>query len=418
MSGYSQFLKISYLEPQSHVVNYQTEFKLPDNVVCSPSLRIGNLGLESSTFAGDANYAISGVSSLIKNIYLYSDRMLIDKISNFGHFDATFKQLQNSNQTNKNIQQVLNKSSVGYSLDAKQQFSGNGIHSRISNSGSEDKCGYIELASHFNVLRSMPVIDTSKLKNFRVVIEWQKNNLYYLRNHTDQVFQQKSPTLIYDVIINPQVAMAQSKALGNFNFMSLEHDSIIIPANTSLPSVQKTQKQLKGFNNKLVEKMVLIKQYQNDLLAKSSTNIIGLGPYKSPVQYNEQVQVKINGRPLFDSPVDKEVVRVLHTDNAWGPRNVMPYAQSLSIGLNNVNDGLVNFVGIPSDSEQIANSSYFGFQVLNKIKDLEIEYERESPSDSNATIKVYSEAMTLHAYGTVQKQMVFGKNGDFMVSYV
>lgn len=151
--------------------------------------------------------------------------------------------------------------------------------------------------------------------------------------------------------------------------------------------------------------------------ANNGTNAYGKGYYRSPVQHLEQINLKINGRPIFDEPLSQEETRQAITAQAWGKLNIQPYESSLSVGVDNL-AAKVQHIGVSTDEANVTGmASYLGCRIDNVVQDFEIEYKRVCIADNQA-IKRYNEALVLNVFGEVTKQMVFGKDGQFIVRYV
>lgn len=416
MSLHSQFVDIRYLEAEHHNPSHNTIFRLPNGIQAFPNLRLGNLGIHGAVGA----LSKTGISSLIKHIYLYSDRQLIDQARYANHFES-FRQLTMSNSSNKNIFRFLEKHQVGYLIDSKEQVGPDDtlLNNSVVNSTEKDaQGGYLQLPMLLQILQEPTfIIDTNKFPNLTLVIEWETDKRKYLSAGCNNNYTIGKPTLIYDEITDPKIGQQASAAMKNFNWNCIEHDAIDVHHETILPRTQTLHRKLKGFDNKLLNRLILIKNFQNVAHANDGTNAYGKGYYRSPVQHLEQINLKINGRPIFDEPLSQEETRQAITAQAWGKLNIQPYESSISVGVDNP-ETKAQFIGISSDETNVTGmASYLGCRIDNVVQDFEIEYKRTCPTD-NATIKRYSEALVLNVFGEVTKQLVFGKDGQFIVRYV
>ena len=418
MSFYSQYVNIRYLEAESHNPNYRTEFKLPNNIYAYPNLRLVNVGLSGA--AGSLNRI--GAVALIKHIYLYSDRELIDSVRYLNQWHS-FNQLTESNQANHGVNKYLERSRIGYVITQNEQLESNDDVNAVDAQGDKTKGGsaYIALSKIFNILqKDNMILDTSKFPNLRVVVEWETAKLKYLGSGTNNNFTITQPTLVYDEISDPNIGAGLSKMMENMTFSSIEHDSIDAPSITAQADgfKQSLDKKLKGFDNKVITRLLVSKNYLNVNLAEGGGNSInGKGFFRSPVQYLEAVNIKVNGSPLFDENLKEEAVRQKMCANTWGALNTAPYETMLSNGLSHP-AAQANFIGIPQDENLIGMASYLGARVEDRISDLEMHYERVKPSDNTAAIKKYAEHLTINVFAEVQKQIVLGKNGQFIVRYL
>lgn len=415
MSLHSQFVDIRYLEAEHHNPSHHTVFRLPAGIQAFPNLRLGNLGIHGAV----GELSKTGISSLIKHIYLCSDRQLIDQSRYANHYES-FRQLTMSNSSNKNIFRFLEKHQIGYQIDSKEQVGPDDTLKTKSVSSSTElnaQSGYLQLPMLLQILQEPTfIIDTTKFPNVTLVIEWETDKRKYLSTGCGNDYIVGKPTLIYDEITDPKIGQQASAAMKNFNWNCIEHDAIDVHHETSLPTTQTLNRKLKGFDNKLLNRLVLIKNFQNVAHANDGGSAYGKGYYRSPVQHLEQINFKINGRPVFDEPLTEEETRQAITAQAWGKLNIQPYESSISVGVDNPG-AKAQFIGISNDEANVTGmASYLGCRIDNVVQDFEIEYKRTCPTDS-ALIKRYSEPLVLNVFGEVTKQMVFGKNGQFIVRY-
>lgn len=413
----NQFIEIKYLEADHHSPSHRTTFTLPNGIVALPNLRLANLGIHGAV----GSLSATGITSLIKHIYLYSDGQLIDQLRYANQYES-FRQLQHSNGVNKDQFRFLEKHKIGYDLDFKQQVSALKTiqnNSIVASSEKDAQGGYLQLPPLLRILQEQSfVIDTSKMPNFRLIIEWETSKFKYLSSGTNNTYIVGRPTLIYDLVSDPKAAMEISKSMNNFSWKCMEHDSINISNQSgNVPTTQKVNLKLKAFDNKYVNRIISFKNYTDLSIAQNGNNIRGKGFFRSPVMYLEKINFKVNGVPVFDQPVDREEVRQVITSQAWGPLNTKPYETKLSVGLDNPIDAQANFLGIPSDhADSVGMASYFGCELSNKVKDFEVEYERRCPEDDQDP-KNYSQELTFNVFAEVTKQLIFGKDG-FMIRYL
>ena len=416
MSVYQNSLKIKYLEASSHNTA-KTEFRIPNNTYALPNLRLANVGVYGTV----GTTSKIGVTSLIKNISILSDRTVIDSLRNANHYES-FRQLTQSNAMNKNIYKYLNNCDIGYNIDKGQQVTPQVSQSATTVLLDETALGMVELPALLSILNEDTLIlDTNKFKNLSVVIEWEQNQMNYLHDATNGAYTIAQPTLIYDELINPVEGKALSGKMQNFNFTSIEHDSINLPnGNATAPAQQAIKRLFKAFQDKYIGRMVLIKQFANLLINNDTgTNVIrGKGYYGSPVQWKENINFIVNSVPMFESDeLSNDAVKSYITGQTYGALNSMPYENTSAVGSDDKNGTLQNFTGIPEDLNTIGMSSYLGVRVQKKIKNLELHYSRQTVTDTNAVLKRYNEELVLHLYCEVSKQLIFN-NGQFIVSYL
>ena len=418
MAFNSQFLKIRYLDPQSHISQVKSEFKLPANSVFYPNLRLSNLGLSGP----DNEMSAAGVYGLIKHIHLYSDNQLIDTMRNVSRY-MDWKERTHSNRQNKNINKYLHRNLQAPELGNNQRLEYLRPQNGIDAEGNPIDCGLIELSTIFGSLSGgLKVIDTSKLKNVRVVVEWQNDARMYLQSTTGDVYTNVQPILILDEIVNKDIAVALSNEQENFVFQSIESDTIVVPSVSPLPAdngsvqSQSVVQKVRGFQGKVINRMLCLKYYNNLNLNFEANEQIGRGAYRSPVQLDEEINFNINNVPVWSQNLKNDVVKLQMLEDTYGELSFMPYEAVLSKGLDSITDEN-NLIGTFHSNQMLGMSSYLGCKVLKRCNDLEIVYKRNVIADTTANVKRYSEAINVQLYAEVQKIMKFDKNG-ITVSYL
>lgn len=416
MAMYSQFVKLRYLDPVSDLPN-KTEFKLPPSIKAYPNLRLSNVGLKGAT----GNLGPVGCIGMIRHIHLYSNKQLLDSVRFVNRY-MDFKNKLSSNSQNKNIKKYLNKAQYGYEITDKQQFAHLRANSTVDSVGLEKNFGYIELTQVFNILSELKVIDTDVFENLRLVIEWETDSKYYMNKDNVTGQSHVSPILVMDEITSDQLANALKKEQKNFLFQSIDHDSLVFPDVTPADpaNIQSKDTKLNAYQNRVINRIVMMKAYTDVAKNFVSNNIQGRGPYSSPAMTDESVNFKINGQTIFDQPLDNDMIKLAMTTDTYGPLNVMPYESVLSNGLASPETAGQpgNEVASPADTNLIGNSSYLGVKIMDRIQDFEVSYQRKCHANTTtSTLKRYSDGITLHFYAEVQKMMKFGA-GSFSVAYL
>lgn len=419
MAMYSQFVKLRYLDPVSDLPN-KTEFKLPPSIKAYPNLRLSNVGLKGT----DGNLGPVGCIGMIRHIHLYSNKQLLDSVRFVNRY-MDFKNKLSSNSQNKNIKKYLNKAQYGFEITEKQQFAHLRANSTVDSTGLEKNFGYIELTQVFNILSELKVIDTDVFENLRLVIEWETDSKYYMNKDDVTGLSHVSPILVMDEITSDQLANALKKEQKNFLFQSIDHDSLVLAkvvpgGNTDPAKIQPIDTKLNAYQNRVINRIVMMKAYTDVTKSFDNHAIQGRGPYNSPVMTDETVNFKINGQPIFDQPLDNDMIKLAMTTDTYGSLNVMPYESVISNGLASPKNGgqPKNDVASPADTNLIGNSSYLGVKILDRIQDFEVSYQRKCHENTTTNaLKRYSDGITLHFYAEVQKMMKFGA-GSFSVAYL
>jgi len=172
----------------------------------------------------------------------------------------------------------------------------------------------------------------------------------------------------------------------NIVFQPIERDSVIC-ANGVVASPQKKSYNLKGFNGKTVNKV---------LICKSSLD----GKTISMKNDDEKVNFIVNGRQILPyDGIDTPAKKVAFLNDSWGVVNMLP-------GMNIPQYDASNAVGYTVP--QVCD--FIGLGIGDNIDDFQLEYTR-TPSTANKA------DMNLLVYGEVNK-VLQANGGDYQISYV
>ena len=413
MSYSTNGIQTRYLEARNHS-NSRTEFRLPDDIVALPSLRLINVGL----FGAIGSYSDSGVSAVIKRIYLYSGSTLIDSLED-ANIWSSVKATFSNNSENNYINRPLDKRRVGYSVYNTARVNIDKDDSGIvAAENDESKKGYINLGSLLPILLENGFsIDTSRMRELRVVIDYDDDVKKLVSVGLNNTYSVSQPTLLFDEVVDEVLAKQIKDSIQNINFTSIERDSVNISQGNQ-GSVQIFDKKFKFFDGKVVDKFLFMKQYVDTTTAyfnDASNNNLGLGVYQSNVMDNEQINFTINGKPIFERPVFSDEHRAYLCAKSWGFNNVLPYETKLSDGLDNSRRfntvAQVNSIGSPSDDFRVGSRSYMGFKLMDRINSLQMRYQRSVPTDTNPVMPMYNQSLRLMLWAQVNKQLIIGKEG-------
>ena len=118
----------------------------------------------------------------------------------------------------------------------------------------------------------------------------------------------------------------------------------------------------------------------------------------------------------LDTPAKRSMVLA----ETWGDINISPFSNRPAVG-NNKQGGVVNTKGcVPpidanNENGRIGQSDYVGFDLSNRVNQLQVQFERIGILDANA--KVESVALNLNIYAEVAKALIV-KDGDYSVKYM
>tara|TARA_R110002096_G_scaffold78382_2_gene184654 strand:+ start:74 stop:778 length:705 start_codon:yes stop_codon:yes gene_type:complete len=232
----------------------------------------------------------------------------------------------------------------------------------------------------------------------RLVIEFETSP--YKVISTADAITTIEPTLLVDIVRGNMQTTQQA------SWLEIEHEQYNLAGKTNVGDtnpatvhpIKKTIR-LMGYDNKSVERLLLVKQF--DDVSKWGTGETVKN--SSLAIYGEEFQLRINGSNVFPTTIDKDCYRQSIMADSWGELNVCEFNHKVfenDTEIDNTQNGLVDYTG--------CNVSQF-------VKDMQIEHNRSCINDSNASSKA-NQNMVVHVYAEVRKVLLI-KGNDFVVQY-
>ncbi len=380
------------LDASNYVANRYVEFKLDeDDVYYLSDIRLINLG---ATAANTPNYnALGGASNLIKHIELLDGREVLCSARHISPYVA-FQETRQPNEKNKSVNNFLLKSDYGYQA-AYGGIKTGGDPSALTNDANTTPKSHISLRDVLPLLERMPALPSAMFKNLRIRIEFETTPQKVISSA--DAITTTEPSLCVDCVRGNMSMPSQ------VSWLEIEHDEYVLQgasvAEAAQPSKQPTSVRLNGFNNKFVERMLLVKQF-DDATKYGVNHIVKNG---SLAIFGEELQVRINGASKFPKPLDKDCVRSQVCEDAWGVLNVVQQFNKI-----NTTDDLLA-------GAQIGLTDYDGWVVGDAVKDLQIQHNRSCINDSATDSKANS-IIKVHCYAECRKVLNM-KGGDYQVLY-
>ena len=450
MSIYTSQIKTHIIDPVYNAGNFRAEYRLEPDTVYLSNMRIVGLGAVGT--GGTTPYSsLVGANGVIRQISLYDDNQLLDQLLEVPHF-LSFKNLNNSNQDNMDLNQNLNKNELGNIWSGLNDVTGVGqqiFGSILANSrgvcdvaqpnapANATATGWLDLKRVFPLLRNLTSIPTTFFKNLKVVVEYNTDPELYISNTQRAPYTTTEAQLIADEVVGD---MGKQK-LGGFqgvSYTSIEHDRVNIPrvgqgnnqplvANTVDVATQSQTLHINGFNNKTVGRMLIQKAPTEPTSYLNGTQLFRYGKTGSKAFNKEALQVRVNGSSII---AGKGIVganqRLGMLNDVWGNLSLTPFSNGEAY-LSSDADNRNNFINDGNPS--ISNLDYYGININNKVEDLQIDFERQaiylytsSPvnagNDNTATnISDNNQAINLNIFCEVYKQIV-PSAGGYNVVYV
>jgi len=410
-----------YIDPVTFVPGARATFELDGTKLAYlPNMRLLNVGYQHTD--GAANYIFNplvGAYGAIQTIRLLDGTTELSALNEAGLYRA-FLNINKRNDEIISTNKLLQRSGLGWSTDntsmenSDDKLYETGVVDEPSNRVSQNnvpednaRLGYLMLAEVFPLLATISHLPTTLFKNLRLEV-------VYLRNIGDNNgFDPKPPAggmagvrpvLAVDVLHNPTIVSRLNKSLENATWLEVEHDLFRIPATAGDGAagdqnvIQTINQKINGFNNKRLQRLLLVKQIRNAAAFQPTDTLSGFGIFGSQNLYKESLQIRVNGRNIFPRAGlvgDNERLAVL-SDN-FG--HIFSYPTSNTQGVNG--DELVQDGG---DNGFAAQLDYDGVLVSEYITDLQINIGRTGTEDA-ATLRPNTSAIDVHCFGEVVKTL-------------
>ena len=425
---YSVNIKSQYYDPNTHVNNKMSEFRLDKDQVYLPNLRL-QLGFSVDT--ATTAHRLLGFESCIKNIRLLDGAVELDSLR-FANRYLSFHNQLGQNQQKLCVSSPLSGSSIGYILTGNDKVEPIVPEHAVPTADSEVDCAIVDLRRVFPLLNSLDMLDTSVFKQLKIQIEYESDSAKLGLTDKGKVATISRPLLIADMVTNPEVsAKMRSSSQKSVIWDVIEHDQMTIDANTAADALATTTSNtqsvtsvINGFDNKFVGRMVVMKCYNDPNIGYNANNIDGYGAYNSPLYPGESLNIRKNGQFIFPgvNGIKSNGVRQHMLFQAWGDMCLLPYSGSPGIGRDDFDAASVNTSGVPGfsasakQSDLIGQASYYGFSVEDRCNQLNFTFSRQGFKDTQAN-NPYNVAADIHIFGECRKQLTMS-GGQYNISYM
>ena len=394
MSVYSgEAIKTKLLEPSTYNENISAEFRITE--ACLPNLRLIDVGSKNSQ---DVQYnKLIGAYGVLRSVLLYSGQMLLDGCPNNAQFVA-FKKYNHSNATNRNLKRFLARNQLGFKSNKLGVMTDEPTTNNQSGiTDAKTTLAYIPVSEYCPLLNNLNVLDPKVYANLRLVLEFEGDRNAFLNVSNSTSHNGRRPRLIMDCLEsgnyqpNPAVVSWNAIEQDRFTCPKLDVGAVTIQPNTN---------KLNGFNSKLVGRMLLCKNFQDESKNAVANAITGFGRYASHAQQSEAIQITVNGaQQLPRNGVEgagNRMLSMLH--DTWGECDTMPMGNTL--GLTDVATAVTQL------QKYQGQQSYFGMFVNQRVKDLQINLTRTGLIDNTGGVVPTNEALLCSVFCEVSKSLV------------
>ena len=408
MAFYKASVKTNLIDPTLDKSNRRCEFRFGEDQVILSNMRIANLGITANP--GSTYNMGAGAYEVIKSIHLYDGSTLLDQQLEFSKYVA-WKNYNKQNSSNKDLNGFLSGNGLGYEIQgegtdvAAPKINSSFVSRAYTTTETTTFKSWLDLKSCLPMLQSVLYLPTSVFKNLRLVIEFNKA-VGTAQNTT-------APLLIADEMVDSSVKNNLLSAFKGVEFVCVEHDSIVVDrvfkAGDAADKQQKTSKLLKGFDNKLLNRFVVVKESSG---TNKSTQLASLG---SQLCFREKDNVRINGRTLLvGDGLDTPAKSLSSCSDVYGTCN--SYSNSLSIP----NDAQGQSVLATATGAILGEQDYRCFRVAERIEQMEYQFTRQGVFNTDVATsnneKINAQVI-LHFFGEVPKKMSVNSDGSYLIAY-
>ena len=471
-------LKEIQLEPVYFVPNQRVEFRLPAGRIFSTDLFLANLGLRfpASSVESGTYGKWAGVYGMLTNVTLYDGNVVLTNINDTGRW-AGFKMFNKSDDYTQGVGRFMNYGNESFIFNStdirslqdavpyvsssnKALFRARGagliegnVRGEISVKTGEVGAngtprGMLRLRHVFDFLNSLPFIDTSFFKDFRIVCELSDDPLRTLRKNVnlpatnggltrggDAGYVTTRPLLFLNELVDEELKSGLMGKTPNISWNEIEEDVVrnapvpgysqfALPLKTATTPLteQDTTYHINGFNNKRLGRLLMCKEptgeITNQLMYIAGSNqrgrVNGNGPFNSYSLLNEREQVRVNGRNIFArSGIEGSNRRLAHMVDSWGNCSMNSFGASLAYI--EAKDQTRAFIVGSRGSEYIGNVDFMGVDLAGElVTDLQVDLGRTgflnegsgTGLQSGAQISYYNNALNLVLIAEAKKQLV------------
>ncbi len=416
MAFYTSSIQTQLIDPRLDQSNKRAEFRLNEDTTYLSNLRLVNIGI---TATNDTYNFGAGFYEVIKSIRLLDGNTELTSTPalEFGRYMA-FKNYQKENSSNRSINHFLNGSGMGYevqglndnALPSSRLLQNTHLPSSYNTTLATTRRGWLDLKTALPMLESVLMLDTGIFKNLRIVIEY--NSAVGTAQNTT------APLLIADAMKNESVRNSMKSQFKGAEFIEVEHDRFNVGVMSPSPTagtpnpVQSLTQQFKGFDNKVLTRLLVCKQPNAPTTDALLPSLKKLG---SILGCNEKMNIRVNGRTMLvgdglDTP-NKSLASIVDT---FGDCNAFFNQQDSNTqqdGRSMIGAELIDILG---------EQDYKGFLVDERIEQAECVFSRTGEYQALPVVQdsiISNMPLVLHFFGEVRKVIQVNADGTYLISY-
>ena len=274
--------------------------------------------------------------------------------------------------------------------------------------GTELECslGYLSITEFLKELETLRVLPTTIFENLRLVVQFSSDLKDILQQQTRNngtavtAFTKVRPLLIVESVSDPEIIKSMIADMGSVRMNCIESDQFVVDAVAA--GRQRVQKQLRGFNSKIVNRVLIvnkatsategvIQSKADGAVAVNPTVALDAGKLNSLVQNRLTINARVNGRNIFQGqglgyddtqPADGTLGggtnhRLGCLTDTWGDVALCAGGNSTGLVVSGLStEGTINNLIGSKMGEFFYGSDYTGFRIMDRISHLEFDYGR------------------------------------------
>lgn len=456
---------IRIIDPVYFNANKSAEFRLNEETTAYLTsgmyLCLGSYGTNAEVNVVKYNRR-AGVASVVRAIRLLNGGDVIAQLEQAGPWMAW----KGTNHDNADARSKKQASFAEGSLihDSIMVFNQQQV---ISNSGDavpvgslgeteEESClGYVAIKEFLKELEVLRALPTTVFDNLRLVVDFTSDILTIcgkLDNTTSDLvssLKASRPLLVCDVVKDPELIEMMTRDMSQVSFTGIESDQFVLPAVTVAGGRKTHVQTLRGFNNKVINRVLLVNSPTEAQLGVQQNhgngdgtfinNALSSGRLNSLCQNRYTVNCRVNGASIFAG-------RGLGYDETFGATTGAGYNHRLAILTDTWGDvsvcqggntcglvaqGLTAFgdaVEITANGEILAKNpghiffgqDYTGFKVMSRVSHLEMTVARSPIAVADKprmNAGATNQAINQIVYAEVPKVLMID-GGSYRIAYL
>jgi hypothetical protein len=439
MSVYNQNVQTKIVDPVFDRKNFKTEFRLDSDTVYLSNWRLIDMGIVANSTDVAPNPLLGAFC--IKSLQLLDGNKLLDQVLQADLWKA-YGGFNSSNDEALSVNDYVNRSSYSFRTSSVETNNAdyqdwdvggtelpdvNGI--KVTSGAYElfyiqdtpeatDKA-WFGIKGFLPMLSSSLYLPTGVFKNLRLVINWLSPSELNANSFDPSLTYQtiENSALVVDELMDDRTKMLVMKNYQGVVYRAVEHDQVVV--NAVAPTVgdslvQRNRFLINGFNNKSVERLLVIQTPTNSATYTDATpRQVGVGRVGSFSQLNSEFQFRVNGQnKLPRDGFTKKNQRLAALVDAYGEAHLAPACNFVYVPL--MNDKLtgLDLNGLTQGMQ--GQLDWTAVEVREPVKELIVEYNRTGVHGND----ILNQALRLNLFAECTKAVSVQSDGKYIVSYL